>query len=187
MKLLVNNHETDNSKAAIFLYEVPSDLFKGQYPRKVIASGFVNAFSVFIPNMCPGFLYPVTPKTGAKTHILVAGDGDYSAHLLRPDGQGGFNRDLIKNLGGTVGSIATYDFNNDGFIEFFVANYDNNYIDVYQFYDGPVIQAEVDVNQVALCNQECSNDYRKCLVHTFEMQKCMQNQAVCGKDCNKTT
>lgn len=84
MELLVNNHETDNSKAAIFLYAVPADLFNGTFPRQTIASGFKNAFSFLIPNMCPGFPYVVYPKTGAPAHILVAGDGDYSAHILRP-------------------------------------------------------------------------------------------------------
>ena len=30
-ELLVNNHEKDNAKAGIFLYECPSDLFNGVY------------------------------------------------------------------------------------------------------------------------------------------------------------
>jgi hypothetical protein len=37
--------------------------------------------------MCPGFPYAVHPQT-SKTHerayVLIAGDGDYSAHLLTP-------------------------------------------------------------------------------------------------------
>lgn len=130
-ELLVNNHETDNSKAAIFLYDVPADLFKGTFNKRVIANGFKNAFSLLIPNMCPGFPYIVYPKTGSKAHILVAGDGDQSAHLMRPDGQGNFKREVIKNLGGTVGSLTTYDFGNDGYVEFLVPNYDKGYIEVY--------------------------------------------------------
>lgn len=90
MQLLVNNHEKDNSKAAVFLYDVPSDLFNSKvtndYAKKTIASGFKNAFSLLIPNMSPGFPYVVYPKKGAQAHILIAGDGDYSVHLLRPDG-----------------------------------------------------------------------------------------------------
>lgn len=135
-ELLVNNHETDNSKAAIFLYDIPADgdLFNGAYNRRVIADGFKNAFSLFIPNMCPGFPYVVHPSKSSAAHILVAGDGDYSAHLLRPDGKGSFQREVIKNLGGTVGSLTYFDYNNDGFLEFFVPNYDKNYIEVYEFY-----------------------------------------------------
>jgi hypothetical protein len=134
-QLLVNNHESDNTKAAIFLYDVPSDLFNANYTKRVIANGFKNAFSLFIPNMCPGFPYVVYPTKGSKAHILVAGDGDYSAHLMRPDGTGNFKREVIKNLGGTVGSLAAYDFGNDGNVEFFVPNYDKNYIEVYQFFE----------------------------------------------------
>ena len=61
-ELLVNNHEKDNSKAAIFLYDVPQDLFNGNYNRRTIANGFTNAFSLLIPNMCPGFPYAVHPS-----------------------------------------------------------------------------------------------------------------------------
>ncbi len=135
-ELLVNNHETDNSKAAIFLYDLPAngDLFQGNFTRRVIANGFKNAFSLLIPNMCPGFPYVVYPSKSSAAHILVAGDGDQSAHLLRPDGKGSYKRETIKNLGGTVGSLTYYDFNNDGLLEFLVPNYDKNYIEVYEFY-----------------------------------------------------
>ena len=132
---MVNNHETDNTKAGLFLYDVPSDLFAGNFTKRQIASGFKNAFSLLIPNMCPGFPYAIKPTPSSGTHILIAGDGDHSAHLLRPDGHGNFAREVIKNLGGTVGSITTYDFDKDGYLEFFVPNYDGNYIEVYQFYD----------------------------------------------------
>lgn len=143
-ELLVNNHETNNTKAGIFLYNVPQDLFHGEFTRKQIASGFTNAFSYLIPNMCPGFPYAVYPGPGHAKHILVAGDGDYSAHLMRPDGKDAFQREVIKNLGGTVGAITTYDFDGDGYLEFFVPNYDKNYIEVYQFYEGPNMVAPED-------------------------------------------
>lgn len=39
-ELLVNNHESDNAKAGIFLYSVPHDLFNGNYEKTTIASGF---------------------------------------------------------------------------------------------------------------------------------------------------
>jgi hypothetical protein len=55
--------------------------------------------------------------------------------LLRPNGNGSYQREVIKDLGGTVGIIATYDFDNDGYEEFFVPNYDGNYIEVYRFID----------------------------------------------------
>jgi hypothetical protein len=141
-ELMVNNHETDNTKAGIFLYDVPADIFSGNFTKRTIANGFKNAFSLLIPNMAPGFPYAIKPTPTAGTHILVAGDGDHSAHLMRPDGHGNFQREVIKNLGGTVGSIAVYDFDNDGFLEFFVPNYDGNYIEVYQFYSNSTTGVE---------------------------------------------
>ncbi len=62
---------------------------------------------------------------------MIAGDGDFKAHLLRPTGAKTYERELIKELNGMVGMIAAYDFDNDGFVEFFVPNYDKNYIEVY--------------------------------------------------------
>eukprot|EP00347_Sterkiella_histriomuscorum_P005215 403357452 len=141
-ELLVNNHETDNKKAGVFLFDVPTDLFKGNYTRKTIASGFKNAFSLTVPNMCPGFPYAVYPQASnqqGRAHILIAGDGDYSAHLLVPTTDDTlFQRTLIKNLGGTVGSITYGDSNGNGWLEFYVPNYDKSYVEVYEFYDTSV-------------------------------------------------
>jgi len=135
-ELLVNNHEQDNAKAGVFSYGVPTDLFAGDFPRSTVATGFKNAWSLTVPNICPGFPYAVRPdgKEGPH-HILVAGDGDYSAHLISPAADG-YQMDLVKNLGGTVGSMAYADLDNDGWLEFFVPNYDKGYIEVYQFFDG---------------------------------------------------
>jgi hypothetical protein len=85
-ELLVNNHESDDAKAGIFLYDVPTDIFNGVYNKRQIASGFKNVWNLFIPNMSPGFPYAVKPSKTSPYHILVAGDGDHSAHLMRPDG-----------------------------------------------------------------------------------------------------
>lgn len=40
---------------------------------------------------------------------------------------------VLKNLGGTVGSLVYKDFDNDGYLDFLVPNYDKNYIEVYTF------------------------------------------------------
>lgn len=132
-ELLVNNHESDNSKAAVFLYEVPADLFAGTFTQTKIASGFKNAFSLLVPNMAPGFPYPLKPHPSLPAHVLIAGDGDQSVHLLSPNSAGAYDRVVIKNLGGTVGSLTFYDFNNDGWLEFLVPNYDGGYIEVFTF------------------------------------------------------
>jgi hypothetical protein len=139
-ELLVNNHETDNSKAAVFLYDVPEDLHEGQFVKNVIASGFKVVRNLGNTNMCPGFPYPVYPDPSHQSgyaYILIAGDGDHSAHLLRPTGDPEeiYSKELIKNFEGTVGAITTSDVNQNGWMEFYVANYDKGYIEVYEFYD----------------------------------------------------
>ena len=87
-ELLVNNHEKKDDEASVFVYSVPEDLFNGEYKRTVIMQGFKNVFNLMTPNMSPGFCYPVYPKVSEKgkgpAHVLIAGDGDHSAHLLRP-------------------------------------------------------------------------------------------------------
>ena len=75
-ELMVNNHETDNSKAGLFLYDVPADLFQGTFSKRVIANGFKNAFALLIPNMSPGFPYVIKPTPTSANHVLIAGDGD---------------------------------------------------------------------------------------------------------------
>lgn len=130
----------------MFLYSFPEsgDFFKDQFVKTQIASGFKNAWSLTVPNMCPGFPYAIYPEVSNKSqraHILIAGDGDYSAHLMRPNENSTaadaplYTRELIKNLGGTVGSITFGDSDGDGWLEFYVPNYDKNYIEVYKFYD----------------------------------------------------
>ena len=64
--LLVSNHEKDNSKTSIYMYNVPKDLFTGSFTRTQIANGFHNANSFFIPNMSPGFSYPLYPHISQR-------------------------------------------------------------------------------------------------------------------------
>lgn len=151
-ELLVNNHEKDNKKAGVFLYYVPEDLFEGAFTKHIIASGFKNAFSVTGMNMCPGFPYEVYPditKKNGQAHILIAGDGDHSAHLLRPseDPEKLYEREVIRDFGGTIGAITVSDVSqaNGQWLQFFVANYDKNYIEVFEFYDRDAA-GEVDID-----------------------------------------
>jgi hypothetical protein len=131
--IIVNNHETNSSLSAIYTYSLPENLFDGPIERTLIADGFKNAFSFFVPNMCPGFPYAVQPRVGdiGPMHILIAGDGDYTAHLMRPQGDKTYTRETVLDLKGTVGSIASADIDGDGFLEFFVPNYDAGYIEIF--------------------------------------------------------
>ena len=113
------------------------DPIKGNYERKLIAFGFKPVFNLLTPNAAPGFAYPIHPNLKNKSDyfILIAGDGDHSATLLRPTGNLTYEKETIINTGGTVGSITYADLNGNGFLEFFVPNYDKGYIEVFEFYD----------------------------------------------------
>jgi len=136
-QLLVNNHEKEDPTNGVFAYTFPKDLMKGEWKKTVLASNFKNKFSLFVPNMAPGFPYNFWPKVadeGKKPgHILVAGDGDHTASIMTPTGKLTYDIDPIKDMGGTVGALAWGDLNNDGWNELFIPNYDKSYVEVYTF------------------------------------------------------
>lgn len=113
----------------------------GEFTRSTIATGFKNKFSLTVPNMAPGFPYAFWPQVKTQSsqpaHILVAGDGDHTAHLLTPTNAANFvyERDTIKEEKGTVGALAWGDLNGDGWNELFVPDYDSSLIEVFAFSD----------------------------------------------------
>jgi len=111
----------------------------GEFTRSAIATGFKNKFSLTIPNMAPGFPYAFWPQVGTESHtaahIVVAGDGDHTAHLLTPTDPKNFiyERDTIKEEKGTVGALAWGDLDGNGWNELFVPDYDSSLIEVFVF------------------------------------------------------
>merc|ERR1711957_116154 len=135
-QLLINNHEKDDKTNGVFAYTFPKNLMTGTWVKTTLASNFKNKFSLLVPNMAPGFPYTFWPKVsdeGKKPgHILVAGDGDYSAHIMTHTGKLTYDRDLIKDFGGTVGAITWADIDNDGWNEVFIPNYDKSYVEIFK-------------------------------------------------------
>ena len=138
--LIVNNHETSTADTAVYAFEIPEIdiLDASKYVRHTIASEFPVQWG--FTNMAPGFTFPVWPyasdkgKAGKKGDFLVAGDGDYRAHLLVNSGKDfEYTNELVKDEKGTVGIIAIDDVDGDGWNEFFVANYDKGFVEVYTF------------------------------------------------------
>ena len=66
-----------------------------------------------------------------------------------------FTMETIKNEGGTVGSLAFADLDGDGWLEFLVPNYDNNYIEIYQFFDA---DADADAEDSDYDNEDNDED-----------------------------
>ena len=138
-QLLVNNHETRNSKSGVWAYEFPADPMNDDWNRQTIASNFHNAFSMTVPNMSPGFGYAVCPKgtceKGERQHILIAGDGDHSAHALYPTGDASkfeYENTIFDDAKGTVAAMCFSDLDQDGWLEVWVPNYDKDTIELYK-------------------------------------------------------
>lgn len=142
-ELMVNNHETDNSTNGIWAYTFPKDWMNGEFTKNTIATGFKNKFSLTVPNMSPGFPYPFYPLTfdehryDIPAHILVAGDGDYTAHILTPTEPQtfGWEVDTFKEMKGTVGALTWADLDEDYWNEVWVPDYDNNKMEVFKLHD----------------------------------------------------
>ena len=128
-ELLVNNHEKDEKTNGIWAYTVPEDLMTGAFSKYTITTDFKNAFSLTVPNMAPGFPYPVWPNSAMRgkerAHILIAGDGDHSVSIAQPTGNASefqYTRSLIKDEGGTVGALTFSDLDNNNWQD----NYNDN-------------------------------------------------------------
>jgi len=139
MQLMVNNHEKDANTNGVFAYTRPKNMWVDDWPKRTLASRFENAFSIFVPGMSPGFPYVMYPKVSDKgkkpPHIVIAGDGDYTAHILTRNGTLSYEMDTIKNEGGTVGALEWSDLDGDDWRELWVPNYDKSYIEVFKFSD----------------------------------------------------
>jgi len=138
-QLMVNNHEKDENTNGVYAYTMPKNIWEDEWPKTTLASGFKNAFNIFVPGMSPGFpyaMYPTVSDKGRKPpHIVIAGDGDYTAHILTRNGSLSYEMDTIKNEGGTVGALAWSDLDGDDWSELWVPNYDKSYIELFKFSD----------------------------------------------------
>ena len=134
----MNNHEKSSKTNGIWAYTVPTDLMTGDFIKYTVAAGFQTKFSLLVPNMSPGFPYAVWPDLSTKdsevAHIMVAGDGDHSVHILDSTDPTTFAYDnvVVKDEGGTVGALAFGDLDGDGWLEVYVPNYDQSYIEVFK-------------------------------------------------------
>lgn len=139
MELMVNNHEKKDADDGIWAYSFPNNWMTGTFTKHTIATGFKNKFSITVPNMAPGFPYPFYPQVSKEgrsaAHIVVAGDGDHTAHLMTPTDAKNFKWDLdtIKEENGTVGALCWDDLDKDGWNELWVPDYDSSRIEVFKF------------------------------------------------------
>jgi hypothetical protein len=135
---LINNHEADEKTNGVFSYTFPKDIWNDEWVKTTLASNFVNAPAIFVKGMAPGFTYEFYPKVSDQAakkapHIVIAGDGDYTAHIMTHTGDLSFDIDTIVEAGGTVGALTWSDLDGDDWQELWVPNYDKNYVEVFKF------------------------------------------------------
>jgi hypothetical protein len=149
IELIVNNHETSSKTNGIWAYKQPKDIMNDEWTRETIATGFKNAFSLFVPAMSPGFPYPIWPHgkdAETRAHIFVAGDGDYKAHdFYAGDEDFVYEDNVIMDAGGTVGALEFSDLDEDGWIEMWMPNYDKSTVEVFRFHEASTnLESEIE-------------------------------------------
>jgi hypothetical protein len=135
--LLVTTHE-NGAKSGVFAYEIPKNV-NGTWTRHTLAgaSNFPVTEGGF-NQYAPGFAYPFYPQINSpqnkKPSILVAGDGSQSAYLMTPKADDfDYSIEVITDVKGVIGSIAIADVDGDGYVEFFVPDYDHSQVTAYTF------------------------------------------------------
>lgn len=66
-------------------------------------------------------------------HIILSGDGSQECYLLMPLSPWTYNVSVLVNVGGTVGTPAVGDVDNDGYAEVFVSAYDSSTVYAFSF------------------------------------------------------
>eukprot|EP00475_Leptophrys_vorax_P004872 TRINITY_DN1290_c0_g1_i1.p1 TRINITY_DN1290_c0_g1~~TRINITY_DN1290_c0_g1_i1.p1 ORF type:complete len:417 (-),score=125.51 TRINITY_DN1290_c0_g1_i1:37-1287(-) len=139
--LLVTTHE-NGAKSAVYAYEIPENV-NGTWTRHTLAgaSNFPVTEGGF-NQYAPGFAYSFFPKIDSpdnkKPSILVAGDGSQSAYLMTPGAADfEYSIEVITKVNGVIGSIGIADVDGDGYVEFFVPDYDQSQVIAYTFSPAP--------------------------------------------------
>nr|KAG5686829.1 hypothetical protein BaRGS_016684 [Batillaria attramentaria] len=122
LDLLVTNNAL--SHASLFAYTIPADFRSDSFPRRTLSTGYASRTSGQ-GRGAPGspiIVYPETQVTTGKPWIILSGDDDGQAHLLKPASNDAsdwsYQQTNFLDVGtGTVGGIAAGDMDGD-FIDF---------------------------------------------------------------------
>jgi len=151
-ELIVSTHD-GNAGGSVFAYELPSNLIPestsssntsshtSDWKRTTLATGF-TVTKAGANQASPGFIYPLENPQVSSSVVqnrrplwLIAGDGSQGVHMMTPIEDAtnpyAYSVSKILEIGGTVGTLAVKDVNNDGLIDMVVPDYDNGYIYFY--------------------------------------------------------
>ncbi|XP_055958615.1 uncharacterized protein LOC126830593 [Patella vulgata] len=138
LDLLVTSN--DAKSAAMYAFEIPSDFRTGTFKEHVIATGFAPRASGLGKGApgSPEVVYENEHHKNGKPMIILSGDDDGRAHLLKPrstsHGDFTYSMETILDVGsGTVGKIAHKDVDGDGYPEVFIPAYNAGKVYVYTF------------------------------------------------------
>jgi len=141
LDVLLSNHQGrgESPTGSVYAYEVPDDIYKSEWKRHTLAEDFPVKNP--LPNQAsPGDIYAFYPKVDDKQnkpYIAVSGDAAFAAYVLIPKSQDPndwtYDLTVLHDCGGTVGSLAVGDFNQDGYSDIIVSCYDGNNMVAYTY------------------------------------------------------
>ena len=138
--VLVTNHEKNADMAAVFAYEIPSNL-DSKWKRHTLLTQ-IETTQGGIAQASPGEAIAFSPSKAldaSKPWIAIAGDGSQRLWLLEPNTQDPndwtYKSSIPLQTQSTIGRIEVSDLDDDGYKEIHVPAYDANLIYTLKFQD----------------------------------------------------
>jgi hypothetical protein len=142
---LVASTHVGGRGGSLYAYTVPpgAGALAGPYRRTTLAGPFPVTEHGFA-QASPGFSLAVHPRVadagvpGARPAILLAGDGAQRAYVLAPVADPtnpyAYNITVALQVAGVIGNIAAGDVDGDGYLDFYVPDYDQGLLYSFSFF-----------------------------------------------------
>jgi len=148
MLLTSFNDDPEIRSGSVYIYEIPDDIFYGEWTRHIIADGFVpNPGNNLMSPGTPQSFYPSTDYANevlpdGRRHrkwIIVSGDDDGNVYILRPTTDAAqdfspYEKTVLVYTGAqTAGKPAIGDLNGDGYTDLIVPGYSAGKVYVFTY------------------------------------------------------
>ena len=136
VELVANSHEGGAGGSIVSYVMPPAGTSSDKYcsyswaaGKTIVGAGF-KVEKMGLNQAAPGFFYPVA--AGGKTYLVVAGDGSEAVHLVAPtETSNVYSTSKVIPIGGTVGTVAVADIDEDGVFDLVVPDYDHGVLSFY--------------------------------------------------------